>query len=192
MYRKGSTALFFLFSNMLNVKQWTDCVVNSSFLLFCPLFSTWPPLELFFFSSYLSYLYLSLLFLLPPFFFFSLSLFICVLLSHWFTNLLPSVPSLASPSHCSFSVQGSKTLQSKSLVNSYYSGTQACTHTCMNTHVSGGALGTDWLALQAADSPAAERMLWWRALWQSYCFSCAFVHIIFNIIRLNLSSPCHQ
>lgn len=43
-------------------------------------------------------------------------------------------PSLASPSHCSFSVQGSKTLQSKSLVNSYYSGTHVCTHTHLHEH----------------------------------------------------------
>lgn len=33
----------------------------------------------------------------------------------------------ASPSSCSFSIQGNKTLQSKSLVNSYYSGTHSNT-----------------------------------------------------------------
>ena len=41
-------------------------------------------------------------------------------------------PPSASPSPCSFSVQGSKTLQSKSLLNSYYSGTHLNTH--LHTH----------------------------------------------------------
>lgn len=56
-------------------------------------------------------------------------------------------PSLASPSHCSFSVQGSKTLQNKSLVNSYYSGI----HTCTNTQTSEGSLGTwSWHGLSTS------------------------------------------
>lgn len=50
-----------------------------------------------------------------------------------FTNPQPAVHSSASPSHCSFSVQGSKTLQSKSLVNSYYSGTGVHAHVHRNT-----------------------------------------------------------
>uniref|UniRef100_A0A7N6A7Z3 protein-tyrosine-phosphatase n=1 Tax=Anabas testudineus TaxID=64144 RepID=A0A7N6A7Z3_ANATE len=41
-----------------------------------------------------------------------------------------------SPSPCSFSVQGSKTLQSKSLLNSYYSGTHLNTYT--HTHFQAG------------------------------------------------------
>lgn len=40
-----------------------------------------------------------------------------------------SVSFPASPSPCSFSVQGSKMLQSKSLLNSYYSGTLTSSHT---------------------------------------------------------------
>lgn len=65
--------------------------------------------------------------------------------------------SLASPSHCSFSMQGSKTLQSKSLVNSYYSG-MCVTHLFTNTHThnSKGALGTDWLGVKSCTFPPPE------------------------------------
>lgn len=100
-------------------------------LLTVPLLSSPSPLFCLTPSCFLSFLS-SLLVPRSPYFLPSLCV-VFVFCSRLFTNPQPAVHSLASPSHCSFSVQGSKTLQSKSLVNSYYSGTDVHARVHRNT-----------------------------------------------------------
>lgn len=113
-------------------------VASFTFLLLC-LFHL--KLLLYNFSFYIYFL------LFPVYIYFSLSTLtsfsLCLSLSHppfssssvfiveffFSPSFHLSVSFPASPSPCSFSVQGSKMLQSKSLLNSYYSGTHTSSHT---------------------------------------------------------------
>lgn len=78
-----------------------------------------------------------------------------VLFSPPLFHLVFTLSSPASPSPCSFSVQGSKTLQSKSLLNSYYSGTHLSTHRHTHKHIIfEDALDSVSMAVEVMELPA--------------------------------------
>lgn len=107
-------------------------------------------------------------------------------------------PPLASPSHCSFSVQGSKTLQSKSLVNSYYSGMHVCvhTHTHMHEHAHLWRSFKHWLTGAKSCRVFLHLKLAWMVLalcmmassFKSFCLIGSH-QIFFNIRRQNPTQP---